>query len=176
VAHARRLIDAHQYVLDSDWGEAQPKAADENDFLESHSWEEYAEWYLGLTEGASQDTKASLPTISCSSSTGSEPKPADKVRLITRNERNDPLLLAPPPPRRRIVPLGTSRTGNPPPHGESVCSSVMDIGRRSMGAGGRRPPDQGLDFIFPPRGRSRHVDTRTGRGRRPRSRSPTLGR
>ena len=58
VAHARRLIDAHQYVLDSDWGEAQPKAADENDFLESHSWEEYAEWYLGLTEGASQDTKA----------------------------------------------------------------------------------------------------------------------
>ena len=58
VAHARRLIDAHQYVLDSDCGEAQPKAADENAFLESHSREEYAEWYLGLTEGASQDTKA----------------------------------------------------------------------------------------------------------------------
>ena len=58
VAHARRLIDAHQYVLNSDWGEAQPKAADENAFLESHSWEEYAEWYLGLTEGASEDTKA----------------------------------------------------------------------------------------------------------------------
>jgi hypothetical protein len=58
VAHARRLIDAHQYVLDSDWGEAQPKAADENAFLESHSWAEYAEWYLGLTEGASEETKA----------------------------------------------------------------------------------------------------------------------
>jgi hypothetical protein len=58
VAHARRLIDAHQYVLNSDWGEAQPKAADENAFLESHSWEDYAEWYLGLTEGASEDTKA----------------------------------------------------------------------------------------------------------------------
>lgn len=58
LTHARRLIDAHQYVLDSDWGEAQPKAADENAFLESHSWEEYAEWYLGLTEGASGDTKA----------------------------------------------------------------------------------------------------------------------
>jgi hypothetical protein len=58
VAHARRLIDAHQYVLDSDWGEAQPKAADENAFRESHSWEDYAEWYLGLTEGASEDTKA----------------------------------------------------------------------------------------------------------------------
>jgi hypothetical protein len=58
VAHAKRLIDAHQYVLNSDWGEAQPKADDENAFRESHSWEEYAEWYLGLTEGASEDTKA----------------------------------------------------------------------------------------------------------------------
>ena len=59
VAHARRLIDAHQYVLESDWGQAQPKAAGENAFLASHSREEYAEWYLGLTEGASEDTKAS---------------------------------------------------------------------------------------------------------------------
>ena len=57
VAHAKRLIDAHQYVLDSDWGEAQPKAADENAFLESHSWEEYAAWHLGLTEDASDETK-----------------------------------------------------------------------------------------------------------------------
>lgn len=37
VAHARRLIDPRQYVVDSDWGEARPKAADENAFLESHS-------------------------------------------------------------------------------------------------------------------------------------------
>ena len=36
VAHARRLIDAHQYVLDSVWGDAQPSAEDENTFLESH--------------------------------------------------------------------------------------------------------------------------------------------
>jgi len=36
----------------------QTKAADENAFLESHSWEDYAEWFLGLTEGASEDTKA----------------------------------------------------------------------------------------------------------------------
>ena len=32
VAHARRLIDAHQYVLESVWGEVQPTANDENDF------------------------------------------------------------------------------------------------------------------------------------------------
>ena len=52
VAKARALIAGRQYVLDSDWGDAQPSAADENAFLESHSWEEYAEWHLGLTEGA----------------------------------------------------------------------------------------------------------------------------
>jgi hypothetical protein len=58
VAHARRLIDAHQYVLDSDWGESQPSPDDENAFLESHSWERFAEWHLGLTEGANDETKA----------------------------------------------------------------------------------------------------------------------
>ncbi len=41
VAHARDLIDAKQYVLESDWSDAQPKADDENDFLETHSWDEY---------------------------------------------------------------------------------------------------------------------------------------
>lgn len=44
VAHARKLIDARRCVLDSDWGEAQPRAIDENEFLESHSWEAYAAW------------------------------------------------------------------------------------------------------------------------------------
>jgi hypothetical protein len=58
VARARRLIDARQYVLDSDWGEAQPGAKDETAYLRSHSWEEYAEWHLGLTQGAHDGTKA----------------------------------------------------------------------------------------------------------------------
>ena len=58
VARARRLIDARQYVLDSDWGEVQPSAEDENAFLASHSWDEYAEWHLGLTDGATDETKA----------------------------------------------------------------------------------------------------------------------
>ncbi len=58
VARARELIDARQYVLDSEWGEVQPKAADENAYLEGHSWEEYAAWHLGLTEGANDGTKA----------------------------------------------------------------------------------------------------------------------
>jgi hypothetical protein len=58
VARARELIDAHQYVLDSNWGEVQPRAEQENRFLEPHSWEEYAEWHLGLTDGAAERTKA----------------------------------------------------------------------------------------------------------------------
>ena len=58
VAKARKLIDARQYVLRSEWGEVQPRAEDENAFLARHSWEEYAEWHLGLTEGATDETKA----------------------------------------------------------------------------------------------------------------------
>lgn len=58
VTFARRLIDEGRYVVDSDWGEVQPKAADENAFLERHSWAEYSQWHLGLTDGASDETKA----------------------------------------------------------------------------------------------------------------------
>jgi len=58
VAHARKLIDARQYVLNSDWGEVQPRADDQNAYLVRHSWEEYARWHLGLTDGAADETKA----------------------------------------------------------------------------------------------------------------------
>jgi hypothetical protein len=58
VARARDLIDSRQYVLDSEWGEVQPRAEQENEFLESHSWDEYAEWHVGLTDGPADDTKA----------------------------------------------------------------------------------------------------------------------
>ena len=58
VARARQLIDARQYVLDSDWGDVQPAAAEQNAYLERHSWEEYADWHLGLTDGATEHTKA----------------------------------------------------------------------------------------------------------------------
>jgi hypothetical protein len=58
VAQARQLIDAHQYVLESVWGDVQPTADDENAYLESHTWSDYAAWHLGLTDSASDDTKA----------------------------------------------------------------------------------------------------------------------
>jgi hypothetical protein len=58
VAHCRKLIEAKQYVLDSDWGAVQPDAEAGNAFLERHSWEDYAAWHLGLTVGANDETKA----------------------------------------------------------------------------------------------------------------------
>jgi hypothetical protein len=58
VARARKLIEARHYVLQSEWGRVQPRADAENAFLESHTWDEYAEWHLGLTEGAAEHTKA----------------------------------------------------------------------------------------------------------------------
>ena len=58
VAHVKELIEGRQYVLDSDWGDDQPSADDENAYLENHSWDEYGTWHLGLTEGATDETKA----------------------------------------------------------------------------------------------------------------------
>ncbi len=58
IEHATRLIEARRYVLRSDWGESQPTADDENRYLDRHSWDEYAAWHLGLTGGASEETKA----------------------------------------------------------------------------------------------------------------------
>ena len=58
VAHVRSMIDAHQYVLDSDWGESQPDADAQNAYLERHSWSDYSDWHLGLTDGATEETKA----------------------------------------------------------------------------------------------------------------------
>jgi hypothetical protein len=58
VEFARELIEARRYVLRSDWGERQPRAADQNRYLKTHGWEEYGAWHLGLTEGPNDDTKA----------------------------------------------------------------------------------------------------------------------
>jgi hypothetical protein len=57
VANIRKLIAARQYVLDSDWGEVQPRADDENAYLAKHDWDDYAGWHLGLTDGATDETK-----------------------------------------------------------------------------------------------------------------------
>ena len=57
VEHARELIKARRYVLRSDWGEVQPSADEQNAYLSKHPWDAYAAWHLGLTVGATDETK-----------------------------------------------------------------------------------------------------------------------
>jgi hypothetical protein len=57
VAKARKLIDARHYRVRSQWNEVQPRAAEQNAFLENHGWDEYASWHLALTDGAPDETK-----------------------------------------------------------------------------------------------------------------------
>jgi hypothetical protein len=51
---ARRLIRERHVVLDERdaWSEHQPKAADENRFIEAHGLEAYGRWHLGLDHEA----------------------------------------------------------------------------------------------------------------------------
>ena len=58
VRYVGELIEAKRYVLDSDWGRVQPNAEAQNGYLDRHSWDDYAGWHLGLTEGATDETKA----------------------------------------------------------------------------------------------------------------------
>jgi hypothetical protein len=57
VKHAKELIDARQYRIRSRWNDVQPRAREQNAFLKTHSWDEYSAWHLGLTEGATDETK-----------------------------------------------------------------------------------------------------------------------
>ena len=57
VRRAREPIDARQYVLDSD-GRRPTRRRSPELLLGAASWDDYALWHLGLTEGASEETKA----------------------------------------------------------------------------------------------------------------------
>ena len=58
VARAKELIAARRYVVRSHWGDVQPDAEAENRFLKRHTWDDYSAWHLGLTDGATDETKA----------------------------------------------------------------------------------------------------------------------
>ena len=57
VDHARELVDAHQYVKDSDWSDAQPSTSDENAYLDAHGWDGYARWFLAEDTDENEQTK-----------------------------------------------------------------------------------------------------------------------
>lgn len=57
VDKAQAMIDAHQYTLDSDWGEAQPDTDAENRQIDENGWDVYSEWHLGVDPTAGEHTK-----------------------------------------------------------------------------------------------------------------------
>lgn len=57
VKHARKLIDAGTYDDTTDWSEAAPSADDANKEIDKESFDEFAEWHLGINLDASEGTK-----------------------------------------------------------------------------------------------------------------------
>ena len=57
VEKAKSLIESKQYVLDSDWSDAQSSTDAQNEYLDQHGWGEYAQWFLAIDTEASEDTK-----------------------------------------------------------------------------------------------------------------------
>ncbi|MGO9144272.1 MAG: hypothetical protein ACLP70_22950 [Streptosporangiaceae bacterium] len=59
-AFAQEQIRKGRVVLDqrTDWSEHQPSTRQENEFIETHGWDEYASWHLGLDDEEPEQTKA----------------------------------------------------------------------------------------------------------------------
>jgi hypothetical protein len=57
---AQDQIRQGKVVLDQrdDWSEHQPSTGQENELIEAHGWDEYANWHLGLDDEATEHTKA----------------------------------------------------------------------------------------------------------------------
>jgi hypothetical protein len=59
-AFAKALIEEGLFVDDERdlWSEHQPSAAEENSFIKTKGWREYASWHLGIDDEADEETKA----------------------------------------------------------------------------------------------------------------------
>ena len=57
VKHARKLIDAGKFDDTTDWSDAAPSANDTNTVIDEKSFDEFAEWHLGVNPDASEGTK-----------------------------------------------------------------------------------------------------------------------
>lgn len=59
-AFAQDQVKKGNFVADQrdDWSEHQPSTRQENEFIEAHGWDEYANWHLGVDDEASEHTKA----------------------------------------------------------------------------------------------------------------------
>ncbi|MBB3674955.1 hypothetical protein [Modestobacter versicolor] len=57
VAHARELIDAGEYDADTEWSQAAPSAAEQNEERDDEGQEGYAQWHLAVDESKGEGTK-----------------------------------------------------------------------------------------------------------------------
>jgi len=57
---AQELIEQGHFVADkkNNWSEHQPSAEEENKFIRSHGFAEYASWHLGIDDRRGEKTKA----------------------------------------------------------------------------------------------------------------------
>lgn len=56
--YAKQLIENDMVVLDKgDWGEVNPGTAETDEYIESHGYEAYSLWHLGIRPDYSRDTK-----------------------------------------------------------------------------------------------------------------------
>jgi hypothetical protein len=57
VEKARRLVDAGTYDDTTEWSQAAPSAARENQEVEENGYDGYGSWHLGVDPDASEETK-----------------------------------------------------------------------------------------------------------------------
>lgn len=57
VEKARKLIGAGSYDDATEWSDAAPSTAQENEHVKQHGYDGFGEWHLGLHPDASEDTK-----------------------------------------------------------------------------------------------------------------------
>ncbi len=57
VSRARKLIDAGEVDDATDWSDAAPDADAENDYIDQHGYDGFAEWHLAEDPEAGTDTK-----------------------------------------------------------------------------------------------------------------------
>src|SRR5207302_8710182 len=57
---AKQLIEQSRLVADQrkTWGEHEPSAQEENEFIRQHGFAEYAKWHLGIDDRHAENTKA----------------------------------------------------------------------------------------------------------------------
>ena len=136
VAHARRLIDARRYVLDSDWGDRQPTPTTRTDILASHDWEAYADWHPGADRRCDRRDEGSL-CLRLRRLPPGPPLRSHRLRLSRRRvaaQGDRAGRPRPPPAPGREEQLRLERTGGTR-HDEGRNLSLV----RRPGRGGRPP-------------------------------------